>query len=471
MRLFRGFRWIVIIAALLAMIPAAASAETAADLERRLQEAQEERERAQRDLRETREQETDARTRLAAIENELSREEAALAALQRDLEAAREALIEAERRAAQARSQLEEVHRALEIVEGEFAAKRARLETRIRAAFKYGHVSFTEAFAGVRDITDFLNTTHYVSHVLGADRDLVESLTESIEAIAAQQAVAASLKADAEREEAEAADITRQIELATAGQREMAQSIRMRRTERARALEELRDDRASLEGHLAGLEAESARIQEQLAEIARRQAEEAHRKAYEAWQEAVAEWEACQAANAQAEEDADAANEAGADPAVEPDLQDCGEQPPSSPPPPSSISAGSWVRPVSGRLSSPFGPRWGRMHYGVDLANSMGTAIRAAQSGTVVWTVTGCNAASSWGCGGGFGNYVVVDHGGGFATVYAHLANVGVQSGGSVGAGQTIGTVGNSGNSYGPHLHFEFYDGGVRRNPCNYISC
>lgn len=467
MKSLQRVRQVLVIAVLLAMVPVAALADTAANLEQRLQAAQQEREQAQRDLRETREQEQDARVRLAAIETELAREEAALAALQRDLEAAREALAAAERRALQARSQLEEVQGALEIVEADVRAKQSRLEARIRAAFKYGHVSFAEAFAGVRDITDFLNTTHYVSHVLGADRDLVESLNVALEAISDQREQAAALRAAAEREEAEAADITRQIEAATNGQREMAQSIRMRRTERARALEELRDDRAALEGHLAGLEAESERIREQLAELARRQAEEAHRKALEAWQKAVAEWEACQAANTQAEADA-----AAADPPTEPELTDCGQQPPSSPPPPPQhIQSGSWVRPVPGRLSSPFGPRWGRMHYGVDLANSMGTAVRAAQSGTVVWTVTGCNAASSWGCGGGFGNYIVVDHGGGFATVYAHLSNVGVQSGQSVGAGQTIGTVGNSGNSYGPHLHFELYDGGVRKNPCNYISC
>jgi murein DD-endopeptidase MepM/ murein hydrolase activator NlpD len=88
-----------------------------------------------------------------------------------------------------------------------------------------------------------------------------------------------------------------------------------------------------------------------------------------------------------------------------------------------------------------------------------------------VHVTSSCHPTSSWGCGGGFGNYVVVDHGDGFGSVYAHLSSVSVGSGQSVGRGGSIGQIGNSGNSYGAHLHFEIHQAGRPQNPCGYISC
>jgi murein DD-endopeptidase MepM/ murein hydrolase activator NlpD len=105
------------------------------------------------------------------------------------------------------------------------------------------------------------------------------------------------------------------------------------------------------------------------------------------------------------------------------------------------------------------------------LAGSVGSPVVAARSGIVVTAISGCHPTSSWGCGGGFGNYITIAHNDGFATIYAHLSKLSVASGSIVSAGEQIGTVGNSGNSYGPHLHFETRQAGVPRNPCNYISC
>jgi murein DD-endopeptidase MepM/ murein hydrolase activator NlpD len=486
-----SLRRLLIAILVVAVLPASALAETDS-LQSRLKAAQEEKERTEERIRELRGEEGDARSRLAAVDAELAREEASLALLRVEMEQAEESLAEAQQRVAAARERLVEVNAVLEVAEADLSEKRSRLESRIRAAYKYGHVSFAEVFAEVRDFADFVNTTQYVGHVLNGDRDLVQSVSESLAEVERQRNEARLLREEAEEQEALAVAYATQIEDALVEQRRLAESVRANRRARADALEDLRTDRAAAEGHLAGLEAEAARIQAQLVEIARRQAQEAYEKALEKWKKEVKEWEACQERNAKllAEHEAgtgtgsgdgngdgsgDGSGEGGdgsGDPLGEPELEDCGKKPPSSPPkPPPSIDAGTWVRPVPGYVSSPFGPRWGRMHYGVDLANNMGTSIRSAQAGEVVWRVTGCNPTSSWGCGGGFGNYVVIDHGGGFATVYAHMQNVGVSTGQKVSRGATIGTVGNSGNSYGSHLHFEFYDGGVRKNPCNYISC
>lgn len=126
--------------------------------------------------------------------------------------------------------------------------------------------------------------------------------------------------------------------------------------------------------------------------------------------------------------------------------------------PPASIGALIW--PTQGVQTSGFGPRWGRQHNGIDLAANTGTNVIAAGPGTVV----------SAGWNGGFGNLVTIDHGGGLVTAYAHLNAINVRAGQSVSAGNSVGTVGTTGNSTGPHLHFETRVNGVAYNPLQYLS-
>lgn len=130
----------------------------------------------------------------------------------------------------------------------------------------------------------------------------------------------------------------------------------------------------------------------------------------------------------------------------------------SSPAPPSSPGATlSW--PVSGPVTSGFGPRWGRMHEGIDIAVSTGTPVRAAAAGTVIYV----------GWLGGYGNLVVVDHGGGLSTAYAHNSSFSVGQGATVGAGAAIALSGNTGNSSGPHVHFEVRVNGSAVDPLRYL--
>ena len=122
-------------------------------------------------------------------------------------------------------------------------------------------------------------------------------------------------------------------------------------------------------------------------------------------------------------------------------------------------SSSGFVWPVNGRLTSPFGPRWGRMHQGQDIGAPNGTPIKAAKAGRVIKA----------GAGGGYGNLTLVDHGGGIVTAYAHQSRFGTADGAQVQAGQVIGFVGNTGNSTGPHLHFEVRVNGAQRNPRAYL--
>ncbi len=118
-----------------------------------------------------------------------------------------------------------------------------------------------------------------------------------------------------------------------------------------------------------------------------------------------------------------------------------------------------WPLPVEGRISSPYGPRWGGFHYGVDIAASRGTPILASAGGEVV----------SAGYRGTYGLTVQLDHGGGYETVYAHADQIMIRLGDAVSAGETIAVVGSTGRSTGPHLHFEIRLKGEPRDPMPYL--
>jgi murein DD-endopeptidase MepM/ murein hydrolase activator NlpD len=113
--------------------------------------------------------------------------------------------------------------------------------------------------------------------------------------------------------------------------------------------------------------------------------------------------------------------------------------------------AGAFSWPVTGTITSPFGWRSNpfggapEFHQGLDIAAPSGTTVTAAAGGTVIM--------AQW--YGGYGNYILIDHGGGYSTGYGHLSAIYVSSGQSVQRGQAIGAVGSTGQSTGPHLHFE----------------
>ncbi|MDD4335699.1 MAG: peptidoglycan DD-metalloendopeptidase family protein [Desulfotomaculaceae bacterium] len=115
--------------------------------------------------------------------------------------------------------------------------------------------------------------------------------------------------------------------------------------------------------------------------------------------------------------------------------------------------------PCNGGVVSSFGMRWGRMHEGIDLDASYGSSVVAVAGGTVI--------DAGW--AGGYGMKVDISHGGGLVTRYAHLSKIYADVGDSVDRGETIGLIGSTGNSTGPHLHLETIVGGVPRDPLDYL--
>jgi peptidoglycan DL-endopeptidase CwlO len=123
--------------------------------------------------------------------------------------------------------------------------------------------------------------------------------------------------------------------------------------------------------------------------------------------------------------------------------------------------SGSMIWPVDGPVVSGFGPRWGSLHEGIDVAAPAGTPIRAADAGSVVLLQSESGS-------GGYGNFTCLDHGGGLQTCYAHQSSFAVTSG-SVSQGDVIGYVGCTGHCYGDHLHFEVRISGAPTDPLGYL--
>jgi murein DD-endopeptidase MepM/ murein hydrolase activator NlpD len=126
------------------------------------------------------------------------------------------------------------------------------------------------------------------------------------------------------------------------------------------------------------------------------------------------------------------------------------------------IAPGSFIWPVEGTLTSNFGWRWGRQHEGIDIGAAEGTPIWAVADGTVVLQQSEYES-------GGYGNYTCIEHLTGVTTCYAHQSQFGVSINDEVSQGEVIGLVGNTGSSFGAHLHFEVRIGGVAQDPLGYL--
>lgn len=131
----------------------------------------------------------------------------------------------------------------------------------------------------------------------------------------------------------------------------------------------------------------------------------------------------------------------------------------------SASSASGFITPTDGPITSPFGYRihpilgYARLHAGTDFGAAYGSPVWAAKSGEVIFA----------GWNGGYGNCVIIAHAGGLSTLYGHMSELAVREGAAVGQGETIGWVGSTGASTGPHLHFEVWVGGSPIDPMNVL--
>jgi murein DD-endopeptidase MepM/ murein hydrolase activator NlpD len=279
-----------------------------------------------------------------------------------------------------------------------------RLSARLVAVYEGDEPSTLEVLVAARSFTDVLDQLDYVNSIAAEDRGIVRHVEGARDHMRELRARTGTTKV-------RVAAVTRVIRVRTEQQRALKNQLVARqrglsaaRNARRASLADVRGDAKQYAGEAAALQAQSANL-------------------------------AAQIQSAQATVTYS-----------------------SSTPPDSTPSASGFTWPVSGPVVSPFGWRWGRMHEGIDIAAGYGAPIAASASGTVIYA----------GWMGGYGNLIIIDHGGGLATAYAHQSSFAV-GGGPVSQGQIIGYVGCTGHCYGPHLHFEVRVNGTPVDPLGYL--
>ncbi len=360
------------------------------------------------------------RDRAASAEQQagvLTEELIAVAGRVRELEAGVDAqqarLGVREGRLAQARARLATLDRRLEQqtarlerLRGEYRIALARLEERVRYLYMTDGPDVLSFVVGTSSFTDILDNLELLSRIGRQEKEIAAEVRAARDGVAEARRQTRAARADQARVEAVVAS-------ATTEQRGVATRLAARRDalaaaqrEKSSALASIEANQSQIHEEIEDLEAESAALAEQI-----RQAQQ-------------------------------------------PSSSGSTSTPPVVP-----IGNGTLGWPVSGPVVSGFGMRWGRMHEGIDITCSTGTPVRAAGNGTVIW--------ASW--RGGYGNAVVIDHGGGLATLYAHNSAFATSVGQTVVRGQVIAYAGSTGNSSGPHVHFEVRVNGTAVDPLGYL--
>lgn len=295
-----------------------------------------------------------------------------------------------------------------------------QLKKRLRAVYMAGDASTLEIILGAGSFSDFIDKVQLVESMAEYDAKLIDEIEEQLDGI---NEVVDSLKVDMEEFEAEKL------------------KLQANQDELNALLEENKEALATLYGEKQDLDHLITQTED-------------HR--YEISQEIEAYYEELR----RQEE--------------EKNQQNGGSGVPDTP-----VYSGNYVWPAPGQYtltSQYYEERTGYYHGGIDIAgpNFMGTTIVASASGTVIDSCNSCThnwgKYGSCGCGGGFGNYVWIDHGGGKATIYAHLSYHTVYTGQYVSAGEIIGYGGSTGYSTGPHLHFECRYYGTRYDPMTELN-
>jgi septal ring factor EnvC (AmiA/AmiB activator) len=326
-----------------------------------------------------------------------------LAAAESQLAEVQQAVGEAEQAVQRQQQQVEEARQELERLQDEAAEQNEVMAERAVTLYMQGTGVPFEAILASDSPQDALARSAYVDVVTRADRRQIEGLDASQIAIDAQREYL-------EREEETLRRVLAEREVVLAQVREI-------RNDRAIALAESRNQVAKLEQQETHLESEARQVEA----MARRASQTAR-----------------QAASRSSAPAAPTATAASA---------------------PAPSGGGGWVWPARGPVTSEYGPRWGRMHNGLDIGAPTGAPIYAAKAGTVSYA----------GSMSGYGNMTMIDHGGGIVTAYAHQSAIMVSPGTRVGAGQRIGSIGCTGSCTGPHLHFEVRVNGSARNPRGYL--
>lgn len=309
------------------------------------------------------------------------------------------------------------------------------LRNRIRTIYMAGNASDLEIILGAKDFSDFIDKMELVKTLSSYDKELIDQIKVQLTEISTQKAELEADKTDLEAQ---------QTSLET-DQAELNELLE----ENEEILKNLYSSNTAAKNALEDAAIESSVIEDQI-----QQYYEAQRKAQQQQQSSSSN------SGSSSSGSSSSGSTSG------------GSSGGSSASPDVTSSGYTWPCPGFYYLSSEWNEYRGSYNHGaIDIAGSgiMGSSVVAADSGYVYATYSGCvhnwGKNGSCGCGGGYGNYVMIDHGNGKTTIYGHLTSLTVSTGQTVKKGQTIGYVGSTGNSTGPHLHFECRLNGVKYNP------
>lgn len=396
--------------------------------------------------------------------------------------------------------EIDELKKSIEELERKIAERTELLQERARAIqLSGGSVDYIDVLLGANSFVDFIDRFSAVNTLIDADREIMTEQAEDKKLLGEQKAQVEEKLAGQEERRAELVSLKESLDGQKAQQADLVKDLNAEQDRLAKEKTTLVQQRDETINVSAELETKIVNEQARLAELARKAEEERLRKlaaeraaaekaaAEKAAVERVAAERAAaeQAAAEKVEADRAASQKAAsaAQSSSAPATSSTPSAPAPTPAPAPAYSApepaatvntsSGFIRPAAGRFTSKFGMRdigsGPEFHQGVDIANSKGTAIVAAANGFVSYA----------GSMGGYGNVVIITHsinGQTHATVYAHLNSIGVSVGQQVSQGQNIGGMGNTGRSFGDHLHFEIHVGpwnGGRTNavnPAGYIS-
>ena len=375
--------------------------------ERRREQVDDRLDSARSDLAETRRQQQDTLSQLKRIDDRRSTLESQLEKLNAELDRAEGLLAEAEQAVRRTQAEIDRDTAELAQTQRDLELQQDRLKARARATFMHGGVNYPEVVLDVETANELDSSLQYMRSMLTEDQNQVQQISTlerkyeaSIERLDELQELQDQAKVQRARERNRVAGLV-------AERQEVASQLDARAQERRQILATLERDEQQYAAAIDELEAESKSIEGRLAGIAARQK---------------------------------AGSSGGGGGGGGP-----------------SASSGRLQWPVNGAITSGFGYRTHpvlgtrRLHAGTDFGAPTGAPIVAADGGTVV----------SAGWHGGYGNAVIIDHGGGVATLYGHQSRLAVGGGARVSRGQVIGYVGSTGMSTGPHLHFELRINGV----------
>lgn len=399
------------------------------------------------------------------LDQRIAELDARLAELEDDLRKAEEELAAAEERLDSTTAELVSTQEKLDQTRTELADERDRFAQRSRASFVHGgDVEMMTKLLDAADVSEFSRSVRYVEAVLAEDRDRIKriaGLARQVEAakrdleVLQERQIAERAHAESQRDE---------VAQLVAEEEELRTEVAAEREERRQAMLALEADRESHEELVASLERASDQIESELSQLASRE-EQLSAEEQRLAQEAAAQRRARERAQREAERAARREASRGSGGSSNSGGSSSGGGSSGGGHSHAPSQGGQLQRPSNGRITSSYGYRTHpihgtrRMHTGVDMAAGYGAPIFAADDGVVV-------SASNR---GGYGQTVVVNHGGGLATLYAHQSRFAVRAGQRVSRGQVVGYEGASGAVTGAHLHFEVRVNGQHRDPMPYL--